>query len=242
VPRVLPVFILLAASALGVARESHAQSEFGTTAIVRASLLAARPAPSAALGGGVSRDLTDRLAVEGDLVYFTRGRWATAWTGTGALRIALGPFGWTDPAVPFVVAGGGVQRATIDLADPRLLGPIASSWTPGAVFCPDRGMGPGVGPGTGFGDGPCTADALGHWGVGELPDFYARRLGPLVVPADREWPDRSFVDPAVTFGGGLHLHVGRHLVLQPEVRVWTVIADGRTRTSALLGVTAGYGF
>jgi hypothetical protein len=38
------------------------------------------------------------------------------------------------------------------------------------------------------------------------------------------------------------VHVGGHLALQPEVRVWTVIAEGRTRNSALLGVTAGYAF
>jgi hypothetical protein len=236
----LPVVVL--AVGLAMPGAARAQSEFGTTAIVHASVVAARPATSAALGVGLSRDLTERLAIEGDVVYFTRGRWATALTATGAARIAVGPFGWSDTAVPFILAGGGVQRATIDLADPRLLGPMASAWQPGDVFCPDRGTGPAPGAGSGFGQGPCAANPIGHWGVGELPDFYARRLGPLVVPAGGEWLDRSFVDPALTIGGGLHLHVGRHLVVQPEVRMWTVIADGRTRTSALIGVVAGYGF
>jgi hypothetical protein len=188
-----------------VARPAAAQSESGTTALVRASLLAARPAPSAALGGGLSRDLTERLAVEGEILYFTRGRWATALTATGGVRVAVGPFGWSDTAVPFVTGGVGVQRATVSLADPRLLGPIAQAWQPGDVFCPDPGSGPGPGPGSGFGfgfgEGPCATSPTGHWGVGELPEFYARRLGALVVPADREWPDRAFVDPALTFGG-----------------------------------------
>jgi hypothetical protein len=234
--------LLLILTAAAWPATALAQPNFGTTAIVRASLIAARPAPAAALGGGLSRDLTEHLALEGDVVYFTRGRWATALTATAALRIAVAGFGWSDAAVPFVVAGGGVQRASIDLADTRLLGPIGAAFQPGDVFCPDRGTGPGAGPGSGFGDGPCAADPVGHWGVGELPDFYARRLGSLVVTAEREWPDRSFVDPATVFGGGVHLHVGRHVVVQPEVRVWTVFASGRTRTSALIGVTAGVGF
>jgi hypothetical protein len=233
--------VVVAGLALPVA--AAAQSTFGTTFTGRASVLAADPAPSAALGVGLSRDLTERVAVEGELVFFTRGRWSSALTATGAVRVVVGPYGWSDTAVPFVVGGVGIQRATIRLADPRLLGAIGETpWQPGDVFCPDRGTGAGPGPGSGFGDGPCAAAPTGHWGVGELPDFYARRLGPLVVPADRTWPDRSFVDPAVTIGAGVHFHVGLHLVLQPEVRTWTVIASGRTRTSAILGMVAGYSF
>ena len=224
-------------------RSATAQSTFGTTLTGRASVLASDPAPSAALGAGLSRDLTERVAVEGEIVYFTRTRWSSALTATGAIRLAVGPFGWSDTAVPFVMGGVGLQRATIRLADPRLLGALADTpWQPGDVFCADRGTGPGPGPGSGFGEGPCTAAPTGHWGVGDLPDFYATRLGPLVVPADRAWPDRAFDDPAVTVGAGVHLHVGLHLVLQPEVRTRTVIASGRTRTSAILGVVAGYSY
>ncbi len=236
-------FTIACVTSLALPIAVTAQTTFGTTLTGRASVLAADPAPSAALGAGLSRDLTERVAVEGELVFFTRGRWSSALTATGAVRIVVGPYGWSDTSVPFVVAGVGIQRATVRLADPRLLGAIAETpWQPGDVLCADRGTGPGAGPGSGLGDGPCTAAPTGHWGVGELPEFYARRLGPLVVPADRAWPDRSFVDPAVTVGAGLHFHVGLHLVLQPEVRTWTVIAGGRTRTSAILGMVAGYSF
>jgi hypothetical protein len=157
--------------------------------------------------------------------------------------VAVGPFGWTDTFVPFVVGGAGVHRANIDLFDRRLLGPIDESFMPGDAFCPGRGTGPGAGPGSGFGDGSCLGGAAARsWGVGDLPEYYARRLGALVVPADRRWPTRSFTDPAVTAGGGFHVHVGEHLVLQPEARVWITIAEGDTRTAGVFSVLAGYGF
>jgi hypothetical protein len=136
-----------------------------------------------------------------------------------------------------------VHRASIDLADARLLGAIGSGVGAGRTYCPDRGTGVGPGPAAGFGNGPCLPGAaVERWGVGDLPDFYASRLGPLVVPGDRRWADRTFTDPVWTAGVGLHLHAGRHLVLQPEARVWVITANGHRRSAGAFGIAVGYGF
>ena len=236
-PRFLPMLIALVSALTAV--PAFAQQ---VTISARAGLLSAGVVPSAVLGANLAVDLTNRVAVEGEVLYFTKARWASATAATGAVRVAVGPFGWADTFVPFVVGGAGVHRASIDLFDRRLLGPIDAASTPGQAFCPSRGSGPGAGPGSGFSGAPCSPGAAATWGVGDLPEYYARRLGTLVVPADRRWPTRSFVDPAVTAGGGFHVHVGDRLVLQPEARIWITMAEGNTRTAGVFSVLAGYGF
>jgi hypothetical protein len=162
---------------------------------------------------------------------------------TGALRIAVGPFAWSDGFVPFVLGGAGVHRASVDLFDPRLLGGIPSAVPPGVVFCPSSGPSGPDPNGTGFGVDACSAmPTAPRWGVGDLPAYFARRLGTLVVPADGTWPRRAFVDPAITAGVGFHVHMGEHLMLQPEARVWITVAEGDSRTAGVFSVMAGYSF
>jgi hypothetical protein len=99
-----------------------------------------------------------------------------------------------------------------------------------------------MGPGSDF-DQPCSADPqMGRWGVGDLPEFYAARLGPLVVPASRRWDDRTFNDPAMVVGGGVRIAASERMFVQPEARIWIVAAGGRTRTSGLFGISAGFRF
>lgn len=198
----------------------------------------------AALGGSVLVDLTSRLVVEGEAVYADRGRGADAISANGTLLVNLRSGGET---VPYVAIGGGVYRASFDLGDPRFLGPIAAAYGPGTQICPAPGMpGPGMGfgPGGGFGPstGTCPSGVTVGWGVGDLPHFYARRLGALAIPNSRMWDERSFTDPAISFGGGLRFDLSPHLVVRPDIRAVVVFADDDTYTVGLLTVRLGYRF
>jgi hypothetical protein len=75
-----------------------------------------------------------------------------------------------------------------------------------------------------------------------MPGFYARRLGPMSVPAHGVWETRSFTDPAINVGGGVRFNVNEHLMVRPDIRALVVFADGDTQTLGLFGVQLGYRF
>ncbi|MEZ5320223.1 MAG: hypothetical protein R2752_22665 [Vicinamibacterales bacterium] len=223
-----------------------AQSSHPVSAAFRAGIVPSDAGTSAAVGGLVMLELSDRVAIEGEATYVTQARWSSTVTlGASALVAVSGH--WSDAVVPFVGGGLAYHRATVTLADPRLLGAIPAGVQAGDRFCAGPGGGGplGMGPGSGMGVGgnACVAGAgLGLWGAGDLPDFYARRLGVLVVPGDRRWPDRTFGDPAITASFGVRFNTDGRFFVQPEARLWIVLADGRSRTSGLFGATAGYRF
>jgi hypothetical protein len=178
----------------------------------------------AALGGSFLHNLTERLSLEGAAAYLDRGAGASALHVNASLLVHLLP--QTGKYVPYLAGGGGVYRASFDLDDGRYLGRLG------------RQMGPQFGPGMmvdlfGFGaeDGVCPC--------GDLPQFYARRLGSLVLPASGVWGERSFTDPAVSFGGGARLELTPGLFLRPEARALVVAADGDTYTVGLFTLQIG---
>jgi hypothetical protein len=207
----------------------------------RASVVPSQPEIQAALGATVTFEVTPRVALAGDIDYYNHASWATTTAVTGSVSVAVGPGGWSASAVPYVFAGGGYHRLSVDLASSHVLGPIGSQVRAGDVFCPAPGMGMGMGPGPG--PAACgSGSPAGVWGFNELPDFYARRLGPLVVPATGVWPSHAWNDAALTAGGGIRLLSAGGVVVQPEVRIWVVMAGGHARTSGLLGASIGYRF
>jgi hypothetical protein len=188
-------------------------------------------------GATVVYDLNERWSVEGQGAWLGRGSGADAFTVTGNVLVNLLPLG--RRVVPYAAAGGGVYRASFDLGHRRLMGAVAGPFGPGSEFCPSPGAGYMRGPGSGFGD--CTAPG-GFWGVGEMPGFYGRRLGMMMVPAGGVWSTRRFIDPAVSFGGGVRLNLASHLELRPDARAIVVLDGGRRYTVGVFGVNLGYRF
>jgi hypothetical protein len=64
------------------------------------------------------------------------------------------------------------------------------------------------------------------------PDFYARRFDAAAGPAGEE---KSFRDPSIVAGGGVHLLMARNWGVRPEVEV-TVALDGRHAYTVVSGV------
>jgi hypothetical protein len=195
-----------------------------------------------ALGGSWLFDLTDRASLEAQGTYLHRGAGADAVSAGGSLIVNMIPA--RERVVPYAAFGGGLYRSSFDLGNPAMLGQAGAQFGPGSVVCPAPGTGIGPGPGAGFGPGTgtCPAGAAGYWGVGQMPGFYARRLGPMAVPAGGAWQTRSFLDPAMSFGGGLRLNVNEHVMVRPDVRALVVFADGETHTLGVFGVQVGYRF
>lgn len=189
-------------------------------------------------GATVVYDINERWSVEGQGAWLGRGSGADAFSLTGSVLVNLLPLG--RRVVPYAAAGGGLYRASFDLGHARLMGAIAGSVGPGNEFCPSPGTGYMRGPGNGFGD--CTAPGAGFWGVGEMPGFYGRRLGMMVVPAGGGWSTRSFTDPTVSVGGGVRLNLASHLELRPDARAIVVLDGGSSYTVGVFGVNIGYRF
>ena len=195
-----------------------------------------------ALGGSALFDLNDRASLEAQGTYLDRGAGADAMNVSGSLLVNLIPA--RERIVPYAAVGGGVYRTSFDLANRAFFGPIGAQFGPGSAVCPAPGTGFGIGPAAGFGPstGTCPAPVAGYWGVGQMPGFYARRLGPMVVPAGGAWETRSFTDPAMSVGGGLRFNLNEHLMVRPDIRALMVFADGDTHTMAVFGVNVGYRF
>jgi hypothetical protein len=194
-----------------------------------------------AIGGSVLFDANDRLALEAQGLYLDRGAGADAFNVTASVLVNVLPA--SRRLVPYLAAGGGLYRASFELANPRFLGPIGNQYSAGTVVCPATGMGGGPGPGAGFGPGDATCPgAQNYWGVGQMNAFYANRLGAISIPADGVWHTRSFVDPAVSLGGGLRFNVNERVMIRPDVRALLVFADGDTQAVGLYGISVGYRF
>jgi len=233
--------ILAAALAIG-ASSAAAQSDSRVAASANAGVAAGSSDTGVAAGGAVLVDVHDRISIEGQGTYLDRGRGADAFAAAVGVLVNLLPAG--EPLVPYAAFGGGVYRVSFDLGDPRFLGPIGARFAAGNTVCPAPGSGFGFGPGPGLGAGSasCPANATGYWGVGALPRFYARRLGPLVVPRAAAWEARAFTDPALSFGGGLRFNVSDRLMVRPDARAVVIVGDGDTHTIGVFVAHVAYRF
>lgn len=186
-----------------------------------------------ALVGALSVDLTDRVTVEGTVGMADRGPGAGAMYAASSLLLHVLPSG--HRAVPYLAIGGGLYRAMFDLNHQRFFGGMGSTYAPGTVMTPlTTGM-------HGFGMmGGNSNQALGTFYPGQMPAFYAQRMGVMSVPANNEWGMRGFTDPAVSIGGGVTIALTEHWFLRPDARALVVFGDGGSHAVAV--VTVGLGF
>ncbi|MDP2318980.1 MAG: hypothetical protein Q8O42_06555 [Acidobacteriota bacterium] len=186
-----------------------------------------------ALAAAISFDLADRVTVEGTVGMANRGPGAGAVYAVGGLLFQLLPPGRL--AVPYVAVGGGLYRAMFDLNHQRFFGGMGSTYAPGTVMTPlTTGM-------HGFGMmGGNSNLALGTFYPGQMPAFYAQRMGVMSVPANNAWGMRGFTDPAVSIGGGVTIGLTERWFLRPDARALVVFGNGGSSTVAV--VTVGFGY
>lgn len=195
----------------------------------------------AALGGTITFDLNDRLAIEGSGAYLDRGPGADAISANATLLVNLRPA--AHSMVPYLGIGGGVYRASFDLGNTRMFGGLNAQFRPGTQVVPLGSMHGGFGMMRGF-TGPTWT---GPWSgptfvAGSMPGFYAQRMGVMTVPADGRWGRRTFTDPAITFSGGVILNVTNTLFVRPDLRALVIVGGGDTYTVGVFSMSFGYRF
>lgn len=116
-------------------------------------------------------------------------------------------------AVPYLSIGGGLYRAMFD-GNERSFGMM------GAQF---------------------SSNDIGVT-YGQMPMFYARRMGARNAPGDGFGHMPGFTDPAVSVGGGVRLDLTNHLYVRPDVRAVTVFGGGDTYSIGSITVSVGYRF
>lgn len=194
-----------------------------------------------ALGGSVLFDVTDLLAVEGAATYLDQGTAVDAFAASASLLLNFRSR--EQRAVPYGALGLAMYQTRYQLASGRFLGPTHGEYQPGAILCPAPGSGAAATPFSGYmHDEPCPANAAGYWGVGEMPLFYARRLGALAFPANGTWESQRFTDAAISVGGGLRLNISERIMLRPDARAVVIFDKGDTHTVGVFGVNVGYRF
>lgn len=201
-----------------------------------------------AIGGTIAGALSDRLSLEGRGVYMDRGPGAEALDINVSLLVSLLT---NRRAIPYVAVGGGIYRASFDLDNRRFLG-MTGNLPAGAQIVPTAGGWGMMGaPGSYSGGAGWMMDNFRwndamwsgpHYTSGQMPMFYANRLGAMMAPPDGHWGKRAFTDPALTFGGGVRLDLTKSLSVRPDVRALMVVADGDTFTVGTFSVGLGYRF
>ncbi len=218
------------------------------------------------VGGALTVDLTERLAIE------TRGTFAHRGYGTSAVDLSANLLvnltGADRRAVPYVAIGGGVHREAFDLGNGGLFGMMGGSYPSGTAIVPIQGtnqfgmmwgnwaptpgtgtypwgyggmMGGTWGPGMMFTSGTLPA-GLPTYSASQMPAFYANRMGALTVPGDGRWGGRAFTDPALSLGGGVRLDLTERVFVKPDVRMLMIIGGGQSYTVGVFSFNAGYRF
>ena len=179
----------------------------------------------AALGGMLVRDVTSRLSVEASASYLGHGMGSNGLAASAALLVHLRPT--HEKSVPYLVAGGGLYRASFDMSNRRFNGPMDMG---GSMM-------------SGFGMmGVDSMPAGTAWNYGQMPHFYGRRLADGTPNQGPFYGNRSFTDPAISLGGGIRIDLGSRLYLRPDARALVVTSSGDTNTVGVFTVNLGYRF
>ena len=238
---ILAVLLSLLQTRLGA--QDRQTSTPGSTVIAgTAGLTTGMQGTGPALGGALTHDLNDWLAIEGTTTYYGRGSGADALSANVGLLMNVVES--TRRTVPYFAVGGGVYRASFDLGNSRFFGGMGQQFVAGTQMIPLAGM-------TGFGmmQGSYGGPAVwaGPWSgatftSAALPAFYANRMGIMTVPANGHWGMRSFTDPALTIGGGVRLTLSPRLTVRPDLRALTVFGGGHMNALAAFSLNVGYRF
>ncbi len=241
--RTIPILILAALvgpSSVAFAQSTAMRDPGAVSVAFDGGLAAGSTGTGPAVGGRLTFDLNDRVAIEGAGAWAGRGSGADAGSVTASLLVNLTRA--DRKAVPYAAIGGGLYRAMFDMGDRRFFGGMGSQYA-GSQLVPVAGM-HGVGMMQGYtGSGMWTEPWSGPtWDVSQMPMFYLQRMGTMQVPADGRWGMHSFGDPAVSVGGGVRMDVSARVYVRPEFRALVAFADGRSFTTGLFTMGIGYRF
>lgn len=175
----------------------------------------------ATVGGSLLLELTRRLAVEGSGVYLNRGAGTSAASLSAGLVLNLASR--NETAVPYLVAGFGLVRASFDTGNARFSGPAPSGEMGTGRY---RHVMEGEPPG---------------WDLGELPPFYSDRVETGIAREGRTG-SLSFNDPALSVGAGVRIRLGRGWSARQDARAQLLMRSGEVYAVWVFTIHLGRGF
>ena len=175
----------------------------------------------ATAGGSVILHPDRRLAIEGSGAYLDRGEGSSALSLSAGLIVNL--VSTEEKAVPYLVAGGGLFRASFDTRNARFSGPAPSGEMGTGRY---RHVMEGEPPG---------------WDLGELPPFYSDRVETLIAREGRSGRG-SFNDPALSAGAGVRIRLGRSWSARQDARAQLLMRRGEVYTVWVFTIHVGRGF
>jgi hypothetical protein len=175
----------------------------------------------ATVGGSLFVELNRRLAIEGSAVYLDRGAGASAASISAGLLLNL--VSRNEGAVPYIVAAGGLFRASFDTRNARFSGPAPSGEMGTGRY---RHVMEGEPPG---------------WDLGQLPPFYRDRVE-TVIAREGSSGSRSFNDPALSVGAGVRIRLSRSWSARQDVRARLLMRSGEVYTVWVFTIDLGRGF
>jgi hypothetical protein len=175
----------------------------------------------ATAGGSVIVRQGRRLAFEGGAAYLNRGEGASALSLSAGVILNL--LSTEEKAVPYIVGGGGVLRASFDTRNPRFSGAARSGEMGAGRY---RHVMDGAPPG---------------WDLGELPPFYGDRVQTLIA-RDGRTGRASFSDPALTLGAGVRVRLGRSWLAGQDARALLIMRSGSVYTLWTVTIHLGRSF
>ena len=213
---------VLLASRGAWAEASAAAGAKWTAAYVQGGLSTASPHMSGAtVGGSMVLHAGRRFAWEGSGSYVDRGDGSSA---TSLSVNALLHFPSRDEkAVPYIVTGAGLYRASFDTRITRFAGPAPSGPMGSGRYRHIMKSGP---PG---------------WDLGELPAFYGDRVAADIARRGRTGV-LTFADPAVGLGAGMRIRLGRSWSMRQDARAQLVVRNGGVYALGVFTVQVGRGF
>lgn len=192
----------------------------GPSAYLQAGLSTARPhVGGVAVGAAVIVPLGQRLALEGSAAYLDRGAGASATTlsVSAVLQLASGH----ERAAPYLVAGGGLYRASFDASHARFAGPAPSGEMRTGRY---RHLMQGSPPG---------------WNLGQLPPFYGERFATAIARSGGRSGDHRFTDPALGVGAGVRIRLARAWSIRQDARVEVAMRGGTLYSVGVFTVQVG---
>lgn len=214
--------VLLAST--GAWAETPAASQRGerTAAYIQGGFSTASPHLSgAAVGGSMVVHAGRRFAIEGSGSYVDRGAGSSAASLSVNAILHLASRG--EEAVPYLVAGAGLYRASFDTRIARFAGPAPSGPMGSGRYRHIMKPGP---PG---------------WDLGELPAFYGDRVAADIAQRGRTGV-LTFGDPALSLGAGMRVRLGRAWSMRQDARAQLVMRGGAFYALGVFTIQVGRGF
>lgn len=184
-------------------------------------------------GGALSAGVTPWLSLEGSAGFADRGPGVNGVYALASAVFNILPA--SSRVVPFASVGGGLYHATFDLGNREMFGQLGVPIDTILEFA------------EGYQAWLRISQTVGSRLVplplpGQMPQFYANRLGTMMLSPNGTWGRRSFTDPATSVGGGAVIRLSEKVVLRPDARALLIFSDGDTHAVGLVNLGIGFRF